>query len=265
MKSLVIKLLTVIFAVVFLLSGWKVHLLYSEYRTADTQYKELEQYISEPASPSPDQSQESGQTEAADTEPGALRPPQVNFDALRKINPNIVGWLVIEGTRINYPVVQGEDNDFYLTHQFDGQYNGAGCLFLDEKNDAVFSQCNQIIYGHYMKNRSMFHDLANYKEQEFFNEHPTGWLLTPTKAYQLQFFSGYVCDVYEDAWKIDFSEDDFAEWLKDRMAQSVFTSDVMPAADSHILTLSTCSYEYQNARFVLHAVLQEASCKEHLG
>ena len=67
---------------------------------------------------------------------------------------------------------------------------------------------------------------------------------------------------YEEAWKIDFSEDDFAEWLKDRKEQSVFTSDVIPAADSHILTLSTCSYEYQNARFVLHAVLQGDSCSE---
>jgi len=254
MKSLMTKILTGALVLIFLFSGWKLTRIYSEYKAADVQYEALEQYVSPAGAVPSGLPDETGDEEAA--EPQSPQPPQVDFGELAEINPDIAAWLTIEGTRIHYPVVQGTDNEFYLTHQFDGQANSAGCLFLDAANDASFQQANQIIYGHYMKNQSMFHDLANYKEQAFFDEHPAGWLMTPTAAYRLRFFSGYVCDVYEDAWEIRFSENSFAEWLETCREKSMFTSNVLPAADCCVLTLSTCSYEYQDARFVLHAVLE---------
>ena len=138
--------------------------------------------------------------------------PKVDFEALRSINPETVGWLTIEGTNIHYPVVQGQDNDFYLTHRFDGTSGGAGCLFLDAANDAAFQSANQIVYGHYMKDHSMFYDLGSYKKQDFYDAHPTGWLITPSAAYQLRFFSGYVSDPSGDAWKREFSGAEYVQW-----------------------------------------------------
>lgn len=256
MKSPLIKILAFVFLLMFLCSGWCLYQIYSEYKAAEVQYENLEQYVSAPSASPPEHVRETGKDRQAGPEPEPLLCPQVDFNALYEINPEIVGWLIIEGTRINYPIVQGQNNEFFLTHQFDGQYSSAGCLFLDAKNDASFQEFNQIIYGHYMKNQSMFHDLVNYKDQAFFDGHPTGWLITPSAAYSLHFFSGYVSDVFGEAWKTEFIETEHLEWLRKCKEQSCFYSDVVPEADSRVLTLSTCSYEFQNARFVLHAVLQ---------
>ena len=87
----------------------------------------------------------------------------------------------IEGTKINYPIVQGEENSYYLKHLFSGEWNGSGCIFLDFRNDASFADRHSIIYGHHMKNGTMFTDLDKYKKQEFFDEHPIALLITPDK------------------------------------------------------------------------------------
>ena len=107
-----------------------------------------------------------------------------------------------------------------------------------------------------MKNQSMFHNLTNYKQQSYFDEHPEGWLITPTGAYRFQIFSGYVSDVFGDAWNMEFSKDEYVEWLGECKEKSVFLSDVVPDSECKVLTLSTCSYEFENARFVVHAVMQ---------
>ena len=265
MRSLIIRILALVFLLVFLCSGLQLYQIYSEYKAAEEQYKELEQYVSVPLTSLPELVREDaeGEEQAEVQETEMLQCPQVDFDVLREINPEVVGWLIIEGTRINYPVVQGEDNEFYLTHQFDGQNSSSGCLFLDVKNDGSFQEFNQIIYGHYMKNHSMFHDLLNYKSQEYFDAHPEGWLITPSAAYRLQFFSGYVSDVFGDAWNSSFSKKEYLEWLSDCKERSAFSSDAVPTADSRVLTLSTCSYEFQNAKFVLHAVLDMQSSFEN--
>mgnify|MGYP000782800669 FL=1 len=97
--------------------------------------------------------------------------PEVDFSVLREINPDIVAWIYIEGTKINYPIVQGGDNSYYLKHLFSGEWNGSGCIFLDFRNDVSFADRHSIIYGHHMKNGTMFTDIDKYKKQEFFDEH----------------------------------------------------------------------------------------------
>lgn len=246
MRSFIIKLLTGVFVSVFLISGWNLYQIHREYESGKEQYKNLMEHVSSEAADGEDTDQIQNVSQC----------PEVDFEELRKINSDVAAWLSIDGTQINYPVVHGDDNDFYLNHRFDGQYNSAGCLFLDVENDGSFQQTNQIIYGHYMKNQSMFHNLTNYKEQSYFDEHPEGWLITSTGAYRLKFFTGYVSDVYGDAWNIKLSEDEAADWLNDCKEKSVFSSDVVPDSESKILTLSTCSYEFENARFVLQAIMQ---------
>ena len=263
MKSHIRTLLAGILLLVFLYSGWQLFRIYGDYRAAEEQYTALEEYISPPAvSSRPDPAPTNTEPEEGAVEEDPLPSeeplwPRVDFEALAEINPDIVGWLTIEGTAVNYPVVQGEDNDYYLNHRFDRKRSGAGCLFLDVKNGADFGDPNQIVYGHYRKDHTMFRELVNYKEQEFFDAHPTGWLVTPTAVYRLEFFSGYVSDVYGEAWKTEFSGSEYPQWLASCREKSAFFSAVVPTAKERVLTLSTCSYEFDNARFVLHAVLIE--------
>lgn len=184
--------------------------------------------------------------------------PQTDFSALRETAPDIVGWLTCQGTEIHYPVVRGEDNDYYLTHLPDGSENPGGALFLDCRSSADFSDAHSIIYGHAMKNGSMFAALAGYKEQAFYDEHPRMLLVTPEGRFTVELFSGYVADVEGTAWDLDFSSpEEWTQWLEETAERSAFQSEVRPAPRDRILTLSTCSYEFENARFVVHGVLRE--------
>jgi len=256
MRNWIRRGLCAVLLVVFVTSGWKVYRISREYADASKRYTELEQYVSVPARPEAEPVPPGTAEEPpvpAETDTG----PEVDFETLSQINPDLVGWLYVEGTRINYPVVQGADNGKYLTHQFDGSRNSSGCLFLDAENDPFFGEKNHIVYGHYMKNKSMFYDLGGYKQQEFYDEHPTGWLMTPSGGYRIRFFSGYVANTGADAWDTAFSDEAYGAWLKTLGKKSCFASGVVPETGDRILTLSTCSYEFDDARFVVHGILEE--------
>lgn len=254
-----LRILIVIFLTVMVISVWKIWEIYSEYRTGEKAYNDISHMISLPPNteePQPSVTTAPSEGTAPSSDEDFTNWPTVNFAALREINPDTVAWICIEGTEINYPVVQGEDNSFYLKHLFDGEWNGAGCIFLDYQNDASFSDRHSILYGHHMNNGTMFTDLEKYKEQEFFDEHPFGLLITPEKNYKIEFFSGYVVAANENAWKVDFTETEFETWLQSAADHSCFSSEIIPRTSDHILTLSTCSYEFDDARFVLVGVLR---------
>ena len=135
-----------------------------------------------------------------------------------------------------------------------------GCLFLDSRVACDFSGGNSIIYGHYRKNGSMFAALAGYKEQSYYDQYPQMLLITPESAYTVELFSGYVTGTDGQAWQTVFSDEEaFVQWLGSVADASMFQSDVEPMASDRILTLSTCSYEFENARFVLLGVLRPLS------
>lgn len=250
-KKAVCITLFILCAALIGVSVWQIYRQLHEYSEGADSYEELSEFIDLPEVPElpPDIiSEESQYEETADP----IQWPEVDFASLREINPDIVGWLYIEGTQINYPVVQGEDNQYYLKHLFSGEWNNSGCIFLDCRNAADFSDSHSIIYGHHMKNGAMFCDLDHYKQQEFYDAHPYALLVTPEVNYQIEFFAGYVASVADSAWELGFSTDaEFEDWLDLARERSCFTSDIVPAATDRILTLSTCSYEFENARFVL--------------
>ena len=107
-----------------------------------------------------------------------------------------------------------------------------------------------------MKNGTMFTGIDKYKKQELFDEHPVALLITPDKNYKVDFFAGYVATPQDDAWEIGFTEAEFEVWLQNAADRSCFTSEIAPIASDHILTLSTCSYEFDDARFVLVGALR---------
>ena len=109
-----------------------------------------------------------------------------------------------------------------------------------------------------MKDGTMFSGLTKYKKQDYYEAHPEGLLITLERTYRIEFFAGYVASVEDPAWKVGFESDaDFETWINEAKKSSWFTSPLSPAVTDRILTLSTCSYEFDNARFVLHAVLVE--------
>lgn len=240
-------------------AGWKIAGILLDYRQGENTYSALESYAAPAATESA--SAASAETQAGQPEETipAIAFPEVDFRQLRSINPDIVGWIYSEDTVINYPVAQNEDKDYYLTHLFTGEENPSGCIYLDTTNDPTFADRNSIIYGHHMNNGSMFASLTEYKKQEYYDAHPRLLLMTPHANYVVEVFSGYVLSGWGDAWKVSFSDEaDFSLWLEQSKASSCFLSDVIPTTEDKILTLSTCTYEFDDARFVLLGILKEA-------
>lgn len=270
MKKAIYIVLLVFFTGLLCYSAWELLDIFGSYQEGRDSYQDLEQYITfeepapteEPTQPvSPETEPVEGATE--DTQPEATEGPdlsgwpQVDFEHLSQINPDVVGWIYIENTNINYPIVQGKNNDYYLRRLFDGTYNSAGCIFLDAACEPYFTGNHSIIYGHNMKDQSMFAHLMNYKSQSFSEEHAEGLLLTPTAYYRIKFFSGYVSDNWSDAWELDFWDISFDEWLENIRKRSYFKAEELPGEGDRILTLSTCSYEFDSAKYVLHGYIAE--------
>ena len=182
----------------------------------------------------------------------------VDFEALSAVNADVVAWLFCEDTVLQYPVAQGEDNAYYLNHLFDGTKNANGCIFLDYRNQPDFSDENSILYGHNMKNGSMFASLLSYQEQFYYEAHPNLTLVTPEGTFLVHLFAGYLAQVEEDPWQIAFANaEEKTMWLKKAKDRSTFVCDVQPMATDRILTLSTCSTSSDETRYVLQGILEE--------
>ena len=242
--------------------GYSVYKIYTqmmEYHKNEVEYESLREYTDP-----------SGGEEAPDFVPHTDEEgvkwdvvfPNVDFDSLLAKNPDTVGWIYCPETHIDYPVVQGKTNDEYLHKSFEGARNVAGSIFMDAENKADLSDFNTVLYGHHMKNGSMFRDLDHYKEEGYYEAHPYMLYMTPEKNYVVEIFAGFVSSVKEDSWEIVFpTTENRQTWLDQRMEKSDFKGIVTPDVNSHIFTLSTCSYEFSNARFVLYGMLTEVPKK----
>ena len=170
-----------------------VHILtqMAQYREGEEAYASLADQVVQFSEP-----EELPVPQQEETEPVSAAPwPGVDFDTLQSINPDVIGWLYGPDTGVNYPVVQGDDNAFYLTHLYDRSANSAGSLFLDYRAGALAGSRHWVIYGHYMNNGTMFADLLKYKEQSYYEEHPEFFLILPEGRYRVDLFSGYVAEV----------------------------------------------------------------------
>lgn len=257
MRKIICVILTLILVFSAAFVGYQIFREYSERKESADTYTDLEDLISFPEVLPEKDPDETKQSEFGETETIPLG-PTIDFAGLKEINEDCVAWIHIEDTAINYPVVQGSDNSYYLKHLIDDKWNSAGCIFLDSRVDSDISDRHSIIYGHHMKDGTMFSGLTKYKKQDYYEAHPEGLLITPERTYRIEFFAGYVASAEDSAWKVDFeSDEDYGTWIKEAKKRSWFTSSLSPAVTDRALTLSTCSYEFDNARFVLHAILYE--------
>ena len=179
----------------------------------------------------------------------------VDFNGLKRTNPDVVGWLKVNGTNINYPFVQSSNNDYYLTHSFNKSYNGAGWVFLDYRNNGTNNK-NTIIYAHGRSNKTMFGTLKNVLNNGWLNN-TNNYVIkisTETENSLWQVFSVYRIPTTSDYLQTNFNDDieyqNFLDMIKDRSGHNF---DTNVASTDNILTLSTC---YNNSdKMVVHAKL----------
>lgn len=250
-------------AAVIAFSSWKIYGIQSEYSKGEKAYAELETFVVFPSGKETSQEIPSAispttQTAESTTIPEETLPtvtvpcPEVNFDELKRTNSQIVGWIYVPDTPISYPVAQAENNEFYLEHIYTGEYNAYGCIFLDCNNKQDFSDPNSVLYGHNMNNGSMFAGLNQYKKQQFYDDHPYFLLLTPEANYYVEVFASVVMGDWTDAWNTTFADDEeYEKWLSDKVKNSRIQTDVTPTVEDHILTLSTCTYEFTDSRLLV--------------
>jgi len=184
--------------------------------------------------------------------------PYVDFDALSLLYPGIVGWIRLEGTLLDYPLMQYTDNDFFLTHLPDGTTHRSGSIFLDYQNAGDFSDKSILIYGHETRAGDMFGMLKQYREQEFFEANPVVYLHTPERDYVLVLFAGHVAHSRRDHPPLEFaSDEEFLDYIEHIKSISVFNSSVEVSAEDRIVSLVTCTYDFSDARLIVVGKLVE--------
>ncbi len=168
----------------------------------------------------------------------------IDFTKLHEINEDIIGWIRLGALDISYPVAQAADNDYYLHRTFERQDNFAGCIFLNYSNSKYFTDQNSLVYGHNMRNGSMFGTLKNLSDQKLYDQNPYFWIFTPTLIYQYKIFSvrevalGGDTDVYFTR----YTTQDFQSFLDRAVKESRIDShDTAVTTDDRIVTLSTCT------------------------
>ena len=243
-----IKIINTVLIAVFVFAAFNIGKIYYDYNQADNIYEVMQdEYVATKEVESNSEATQGNEQPPKSTEP----PIAIDFDALLNRNKDVIGWLYCPDTVINYPVVQGKNNDQYLRKDLDGKYLVSGTLFADYRNGELNEDANYIIYGHNMKNGTMFSSLAKYKQQSYYNQHPIMYYLTPDGNYKLELFAGLVVKHDDKIYLPNQSEEAFAELIEEYRAKSTFQSNVELDYNDTIVTLSTCSYEFDDARYVV--------------
>lgn len=208
-----------------------------------------------------------------------------SLEALRTVNPDVCAWLTLDHTKIDYPVLQGNDNMKYLNMDVYGDFALSGSIFLDADCDRTFSGAYSLLYGHHMDNSRMFGDLDRYKKKSFFEANTTGTLILPDCTYKLEIFACLLVSASEKMifdpgqWQdgidglLDFAEKE-AIYLHPETAERLRDSGINGETGKtellrggkipQILTMSTCASEFTNARTVVLAAMEPYSEKESL-
>ena len=192
------------------------------------------------------------------TDPNLISMARMDLNALREENSDVLGWITIPETELSYPLLQTVDNDYYLIHSWKKKGSNVGAIFMDFRSSADLTDFNTVIYGHRMRNGSMFASLKYFNDQEHWRTHPSVYLACFGGVYRYDIFAAYEASVGGSVY--DFSErdeEDREAFIGSCLELSVIDTGIVPAADDHILTLSTCTGNGYANRWVVQAVLAE--------
>lgn len=238
---------------VMLVSGGLVLRDYIEGKRAEEEYRrlaELAQQTTEATTEAPETETET-ETEA-ETEAPYVSP--IDFEELAKINPDVIGWIRIPDTNIDYPIVQNDNNDTYLHTDFNGEESIYGAIYLDFESDSDMMGKNNILYGHNMKNGSMFRDLVYYKEEQYFKDHQYFEIYTPERTIRLKAISCYYDKAQPIYRKTKFKSEGSYQAFLDAMLTPCAYAEIPEEPIQALYTLITCSYEVDDARTFVFAV-----------
>ena len=183
----------------------------------------------------------------------------MDLEALRATNPDVLGWICIPDTVISYPLMKAKDNEQYLYHTWEGKYSKYGSIFLECRNSHDFSDFNTLVYGHNMLTQDMFGTLSDYKDQSFYESHPSVYILLDDGVRRYDVFSCYDADVVSNTYRLVFEDDARKQESLDLYtSKSLLQTDLVPQVTDHILTLSTCTGRgTADLRFVVQAILAQ--------
>ena len=246
-KSDVILTIALVVAIaVFCYAAYNLYHIYTEYRKGTNEYNSIEEMAVTERDPD--------STEVAGPDAQPKPPIDVDFEKLKSINDDVIGWIYVDALPdISYPIVQGKDNQTYLHQTYEKNYNFAGTIFVDYENGRDFNDCNTLVYGHNMKNGSMFGHLKKITEDEkLYNNDRYFWILTPDKNYRYEIISAYTTGVNSDTYTLFKGPgEEFEEYLKKIKSYSdIKTEDTELTIKDKIVTLSTCTGN-ESTRFVV--------------
>ena len=254
------KILGMILMIIFLgIGSYAGIMFYTEYADAqesEATFEELQQMITQPTElPVPDM--DPAADEEATDAPVENSTIFDNYRAMQEMNPDMVGWISIEGTTINYPVMQSPENpDYYLKHSFEKSWSDYGVPYVDA-GCVISTSNNLVIYGHNMKNGSMFHDLVQYKSREFYEAHPIISFDLIDEQGRYQVVAAFCYNTNEESFEYNkhvvMDEAEFAEYVASCKKRSLYDTGVTAVYGDQLITLSTCEYTYTNGRIVVVA------------
>ena len=188
-------------------------------------------------------------------DPNALR--EIDWKGLQERNSDVVAWIYVPGTVIDYPVMHGATNDTYLHHSYDKTYNASGSIFIDERNQRNYADPVTILYGHHMASGAMFATLEWWQLGSYREEHPVMWLLTPDQDYKVELYSAYTTSAYSDTYEIPVAGSDPSNyiWKAENSSDWHINPDLDP--NDHYIVMSICAYVFEDARSVLHGKLMQ--------
>lgn len=259
--DILLTLILVIAIGVFVFAAYNLYHIYTEYKKGTDEYNRIEQMAVTQRDPDAEEQQEQDrEREGVDMQP---EPPiEVDFESLRNVNTDVIGWIYVNALSdiINYPVVQGKDNDEYLHATYEHHYNFAGTIFIDYENSRDFSDCNTLVYGHNMKNGSMFGSLKKFvSDQSTYEKSKYFWILTPDKNYRYEIIAAYTTGVSSKTYTLfkgpgtEFEE--YLDWIVN--SSEIKTTPGELTLNDRIVTLSTCTGN-QATRFVVQGKLVNA-------
>ncbi len=186
----------------------------------------------------------------------------VDWEGLWKVNQDVYAWITVPGTIIDYPILQhATDNTYYLNYNIDGSYGYPGCIYTENLNAKDFTDNNTVIYGHNMKNGTMFSGLHKFEDKTFFEENKKVYIYTPNKVYTYTIFASYIYDDRHLLYSFDFANNDvYASYLETvqnmRDLSANLRSDVTVTKEDKIITLVTCMANQPDKRLLVQAVLE---------
>ncbi|MBS6195180.1 MAG: class B sortase [Clostridiales bacterium] len=220
-------------------------------------YDNRQNYIQVEELAFPEKDDNNDETNESDQKSEDLQEEVFDYQALLEENADCIGWLSIDDTDISYPVVQGEDNEFYLHHDFYKKNAICGAIFLDYRNDVNRMQEHLILYGHQMKDGSMFKQLNGYKEKSFYEGHREITLFLGTQKYRYEVAAVYVTDLAKSGDYYNYVHKETRkqqmEYLLQMAAYQLYETEITVRENDELLSLSTCEYSSANGRLIVLA------------